>query len=381
MMILIRIYAAVIIVMVVVGKKWSKGSIVSIKSEVIKLTTYEEKLLYEKDLRLLWRHCFHDSINYENFYFRSVYLYNQVYIIDKKGMIHSNPYLCFLNGKKEILHYIVGVGTLKEYRRTGIMRQLLEELLHDLYLQKEVITFLMPEKEAYYIPFDFVSISKKNKYVIQFDIKKHDLIYITYQNLLKNFKYNEIDVIFSEINQILKEKYKIFVNRDKDYFDLLWKEKACQKGDLIFCFQEKDFPNKFLGFFAYTKNSQTWNVEQYVGNLVMDEIVSGFFETKRKIFYEYPYMIRITNVECLFKLFSYVFKDLAQKNQSLKVIDSVIEQNNGIFRFKLINEEVFVERMQDQNKYDQEMTVKELAKYIFANENTIKNEIYFSEII
>ena len=70
-------------------------------------------------------------------------------------MLHLNPYRLFVRGKEVDAHYIVGVATDEEYRRQGVMRELLADTFHRLRERGEMFTYLMPADRDYYLPFDF----------------------------------------------------------------------------------------------------------------------------------------------------------------------------------------------------------------------------------
>lgn len=107
----------------------------------------------------MWRRIFHDTVPYTDFYFREVYGKNEILLEEDnevlRGMLHLNPYVMQI-GKEEITaHYIVGVSTEEEYRRQGVMRNLLDKTFRTLRGRKDPFTYLMPADEAYYLPFSF----------------------------------------------------------------------------------------------------------------------------------------------------------------------------------------------------------------------------------
>ena len=134
----------------------------------------EEKGLCRDEVYGMWQRNFHDPAPYADFYFQEVYGKNQVLLnlsgktMDSrdenheqedegtiKGMLHLNPYLLHVQGKEVQAHYIVGVATDEEYRRQGVMKELLVETFSRLRNQGEPFTYLMPADEQYYLPFDF----------------------------------------------------------------------------------------------------------------------------------------------------------------------------------------------------------------------------------
>ncbi|MCD8018149.1 MAG: GNAT family N-acetyltransferase [Clostridiales bacterium] len=111
------------------------------------------------EIYAMWQRNFHDPVPYADFYFDEVYGKNEILlnISEKvmKGMLHLNPYDIMINGDSARAHYIVGVATDEEYRRQGVMKELLEDTFARLRKQGEAFTYLMPADENYYLPFDF----------------------------------------------------------------------------------------------------------------------------------------------------------------------------------------------------------------------------------
>lgn len=111
----------------------------------------------------MWEDNFHDPVSYANFYFNEVYGKNEVLLNEEmsadenivKGMLHLNPYTLHVKGQPAEAKYIVGVATDEEYRRQGVMRELLVKTFQELRSRGELFTYLMPADENYYLPFDF----------------------------------------------------------------------------------------------------------------------------------------------------------------------------------------------------------------------------------
>lgn len=112
-----------------------------------------------EELFAMWQEIFHDTMPYTQFYFDEVYGKNEILLEEEeeeiRGMLHLNPYTMLMGEKEVKAHYIVGVSTKEEYRRQGIMRNLLDESFRRLREKKEAFTYLMPADEAYYLPFSF----------------------------------------------------------------------------------------------------------------------------------------------------------------------------------------------------------------------------------
>ena len=329
--------------------------------DIKKVNTQEDKEREENFLRKLWRECFGDPAKYEDFYFKNVYRNNMVYAIQEKGMLHLNPYRCMVREKEMTLHYIVGVATKESARRQGIMRKLLAQTLEDMYKEEEPFTYLMPADVRYYQPFGFVSISEKQENIIirQQEVGKNTSVEMSSKNSSHSFecyekngegekkiyftKYNDFlalretkqQEIFQSIHQLLSERYAVFARHDKDYFDLLFEEKRCQGGDVVFCFDGK---GEIKGFFAYGMDEGKMHVEQYLSkdNEIAD-CLNEYCDNIVPVLYQFPFMVRIVHVKTFLSLFTNSFYEFAMEGKRLLITDAVLADNNGIYSFQTIS--------------------------------------------
>ncbi|MDE6432797.1 MAG: GNAT family N-acetyltransferase [Lachnospiraceae bacterium] len=433
--------------------------------KVCKLNHIQEKLLKEQSLRWLWRECFGDPLEYENYYFQNVYLGNTVYMLEyeaghreehslkvlvqdgmKKecfaegdvcGMLHLNPYFCKVNGVEVLLHYVVGVATAKEARRQGVMRTLLSNALSGLYKAGEPFTYLMPADVRYYEPFDFVPICEKEEWKMSAEeipssIAENDVIYTDYNELKAMFE-EDLDCLLSYVDYSLSDNYSGFVSHGREYFDLLAREKECENGAVIFCFDQAVGIENLIGFFAYGREGEAVFVEQNVlfktaeWNLTgkeenphvlaererTEEIMQGYFgnaavfqndreqknglqECIREIrcIASYPYMVRVVHVQSFLKLFADCFAEFAENGTRLYVEDPLLfdavekcQENNketlsyteGVYTFRKKEDTVIVCRQEiSQMEYDVKMTVSELVCYVFGKKG---KKLFFSELV
>ncbi len=315
------------------------------------LTEYSQKLQWEEQIRYLWKSCFGDPQHYEDFYFDKIYTNNQVYAIVDKGMIHVNFYRCKVMGQEMMLPYIVGVATDEKYRRQGVMRRLLERVLWDLHEQKVPFAYLMPANVEYYKPFGFQSVSQKREYeFLTKDIASTNRFrYVSYQDIQRLASNLRLQLL-KEVNQWLEQQYDVYVVHGEEYYDLLYAEKTCQNGDVIFCFDGDIDAKHLCAMFAYAMDSEIPYIEQIVikkqvikGLDLMNTMCRSFFaEANRvKIVQSYPYMLKIIDRESFVDLFEEKLTDIS----TLPVADIV--------------------------------TCKEMVEYLFEK----KDNIYFAEIV
>jgi len=446
--------------------------------KICKLNNMQKKSIREPSLRRLWRDCFQDPFSYEDYYFQNVYPGNTVYILecetenrqgdvlladgkadmlkkdspgeqslkrhDVLGMLHLNPYSCMANGVNITLHYIVGVATAKEVRRQGIMRKLLCRALLELYKAEEPFTYLMPADVQYYEPFDFVQVCVKEEWNIETASEAelsfcaspagHDVIYMDF-DALKDCFGEDVDCLFSMVDMWLGDNYSGFASHDRKYFKLLAREKECENGAVIFCFDRAAGMENLLGFFAYGREDETVYVEQSVlfetakwnltgmegkphmlaGRKRIQEILKGYFGDtfmKRGTVRQdsglqdhnlecvkicqiasYPYMVRVVHVESFLNLYADCFYEYAKQGIRLCVEDVLLLEavdtclperpgipfcGEGIYVFSKTGDKVTIKQDASQTEYDVKMTVSELTWYVFGKKG---RKLFFAELV
>ncbi len=362
------------------------------QEQITVITTDCVRQQQEYYLRCLWRDCFNDPQPYENFYFENIYPHNTVYCIPEKGMLHRNPYHVWIRETNYPLSYIVGVATNPSDRRRGIMKSLLEKMLADLCDERAPFTYLMPADVAYYIPFDFVSICESEKEQMIIDAPKNsagneNLLFVEYDTLIG--RSSNMDGLFDRIGQMLSEIYDVYAVHDREYFDLLWKEKHCLGGNVIFCFSEEIIPDRFVGFFAYSKEGEQVIVEQYLfPDRMIADCLSGYTTGEITVFHRLPYMARVVCVETFLEVFADCFAQYEGK--WIQITDPVLNENNGRYRLSLLDGTARVEKLpvvdltgdgEDGFLQDVKMSVSELAAFVFGKQTGRPVNVFFAEIV
>ncbi len=312
------------------------------QEEIHVLTKYSQKISWEQPLRVLWHTCFGDPKHYEDFYFDKVYANNIVYAIESKGMIHVNPYNCKVMNQEVSLPYIVGVSTDKRYRRQGVMRSLLEQVISDLYEQRVPFAYLMPAKEEYYLPFGFRSVSKKVEYEVTCEAAEdvNCFQYLSYKDVQKLPRENRLQM-FAEVNRWLEKRYDVYAIHDEDYYELLYTEKSCQSGDVVFCYEGIIDANHLIGIFAYAMDEDVPYVEQMIVKDANQVLTTYFADYKHcKVADTYPYMLRIVHREAFLELFGDNVASLCdlplEKLTDAQMIDILFKEKNRIYFAEIV---------------------------------------------
>jgi len=348
-----------------------------------------EKNNYERLLRKLWFDCFGDSKEYEDFYFKYIYPHNLVCVAKEKqrliGMLHLNPYYCRVNDGIQMLSYIVGVATDEQYRRQGVMRDLLHQSLQHLYNQNQPVAYLMPAKEAYYSPFSFVSTQNYTKYDLNNTSKLDKRFrFLDYKSLKAEMDIEKRESLFCSLSDKLKGKYLIYPIRNERYFDLIYQEKKCQGGDLVFVFDMES--NCCIGFFSYGLYEDRINVEQTELDYSAKDIVRYYFKEHQpvRIIDSFSYMIRIVNLERCIELFQKQWNNLVRGFDYVIVVDPDLKANQGIYRIEYDENQICA--VKEYSNIEEgshlknvlKLSIGEVAEKMFLGNG---NGTFFSEVV
>ncbi len=174
----------------------------------------------------LWKECFpEDSESFRRYYFKEKIRDSRVLVCEQDGniisMLHRNPYRISMRGNVQTCDYIVGVATAKEERHKGHMRSLILSAFRDMYEEKMPFTFLMPAREAIYLPFDFRFIFDQPRWVLKYSA---GIRRVPWENgeLLEDLAQWQ--------NAWLKRQFEVFAVRDPEYLSRMQKELASEDG-------------------------------------------------------------------------------------------------------------------------------------------------------
>ena len=195
----------------------------------------------------MWQDNFHDPVSYADFYFKEVYGKNEVLINQEedvaKGMLHLNPYLLHVNEQPVRAKYIVGVATDKEYRRQGVMKELLIESFQILRSREECFTYLMSADENYYLPFDF----RFGMTQIEQEVEYLPDLYIPEEREAEKYTFKaeiseaELEKITAQENAVKDTVFDIYTDISPDYIRRMEKEVESDFGQVLYVFEGEKY--------------------------------------------------------------------------------------------------------------------------------------------
>ena len=136
----------------------------------------------------LWKEVFKgENDSFLDYYYKYKMPQNDVagiFIEDKPiSMIHLNPYIFNLNGKRMETYYVVAVGTSQEYRMQHLMDFNMRQVFSKCYKENIPFIFLRPVNKALYKKYQFKNIYSQKKLILETDV---------WRNIFKEYLINQV---------------------------------------------------------------------------------------------------------------------------------------------------------------------------------------------
>lgn len=288
-------------------------------------------------LRPLWEEVFwEDSEAFTSYYFQEKAGNNYgLALVNHEGpvsMLYLSPYSLKLRTgdlfQAEVMDYIVGVATRKEYRKRGYMNVLLRKALYKMHEKKRPFAFLMPADPAIYRPYQFAYIYDKVKYCLE-DIAVGEPAGEQEEAQLADFAM-----------ELLEARYDVFFERDAAYYHQMAKELAVQNGGIRIFRERKEGQQEagaLTGYLMYSQEEAIAQVQEVILQQEMNRVPGMVFQKKEPVI-----MARIIDVQAFLQL-------LRSREEAiewvLEVRDPLLESNQGIWRCCLWPDRAIVEKL------------------------------------
>ncbi len=288
----------------------------------------------------IWKTVFSfDDFGSIDYYFNHQYDNSLCYIIEKEGKVVStlsvNKHDLFLHGKKIKVSYILGVATVASYRKQGLMRTMMHEVLEQMSHQ-DLVTILQAYDENLYKQYGFEMIYYNNKYFLT-------------RNQVENYSTTRINSIFSSQDLLSLYEYYTkyfngFVIRNLAYYDNFIAERKAQNMKIVVY---KDVNGSVCGYMSFS-------IEQ--SKVVIDEII---YKDAISLVYLLSYALNIrTNIEVV----------LSSKENLKKIIPTAIAQKTGCMMAR-INDYSLFNRLYNCNVQTVQDAFKISNKPLFIHED------------
>ena len=185
-----------------------------------------------ENTRKLYEEVFsEDEKSFVDYYYQEKTKDNTIFVVhednDVQAMLHLNPYTLKVNGNEKKSYYIVAVATREAYRGRRYMAELIRQSRYYMYQKGVTFTYLMPAAEAIYLPHDFRTVYEQD---IDYYDPKEELVG---DIQVKKAEKKDCEEIAVWAEQKLAKQYQIYVKRNREYYERMIKELACENGELI----------------------------------------------------------------------------------------------------------------------------------------------------
>lgn len=304
----------------------------------------------KQNIKALYDECFHDSIDYTDYYFNQILPKADVAVCEKDNEIISSmqiiPKTAVVGNLKTDLRYIYGVGTLRLYRSEGFMRKVMEKVVHDLYRNLDAFTYLIPSDEInadIYRKFGFEYVMDKPIMKPIASRKK-----ATHSLMLRRADVQDMVKLSIFAQTTTEKRYKVTLSKNMDYFKHI--------ESLI----------KIEGGYVelYISNMVIMGYRIWIGDEIFEEVLDSsiasmsYFDQETRPFA----MARILNIRKTLRLLG--FKGEGVK--IIKITDPVLEENTGTFRLAYRGGDIKIIKLSDDEEPDVDVTINELTAHVFG---------------
>lgn len=373
----------------------------------------------------MWEDNFHDPISYADFYFSEVYGKNEVLLNQEtqsdenivKGMLHLNPYTLHVKRQPTEAKYIVGVATDEEYRRQGVMRELLVKTFQELRSRGEVFTYLMPADENYYLPFDFrfgmAQVEQELEYLPELRRKTEKQVKDTEKYTFKTeISDEELETFVTQENTIKDTLFDIFTEISVPYIRRMEKEVESDYGQVLYVFDGASYVGRVAvgAEDSYFVLSQVFCADASKRESFLEQVILYCEEkyhynryqlvldpswkdvtTKIGLYRSFRFMpakrvkkimFRLLNIEELAKILESKTGNSKENNEKEKakvkicesdiyIEDKYLEEQSGVYHFLLKNGKVSITKTEAAKTEDmQSISIAALTDYLFGKEES-----------
>lgn len=289
-------------------------------------------------VRPLWEEVFNeDSKEFTDYYFKykatNNLTFTQMEGSEVLSMVHLTPYL---TGKGEEVCYIVGVATKEQYRRKGLMDELLKEAFLCMQGEEEPFTFLMPANKAIYEPYGFTYIYDKPVYKLNEkrineklldeaslapdDEKAVFTLLVKDKGMLtvRTVRNKDCARVARFANEYLESHFDCYMQRSEQYYVTMKQELKAQNGNLFMVEKE----GIILGLISYAKECGEVSLQEILFKEELNE-----WELVREKEKKPMIMARIVDVK---KILSELYSE-KEFVLALKIIDEKLYANDGLY--------------------------------------------------
>ncbi len=308
---------------------------------------------YREQVKWIWDYCFEPKDHpFYLWYFTNYYQDGNTMagIEDDKLLccLQLNPYQILLRDATLPCSYIVGLASMPEARRGGIIRQLLYASFAEMRRRGHYVSLLMPSKAGFYYSFDWEFCYHLYKYMLPIqDLQSVARPYGELSHISDKKKITLLDEVYQKFTAT---KHGYIVRTTKNWENMLescWAERGriylltnngLPEGYVFFTLIDKTFNVQEI---AYANQQAQWSIMQFIynhrsqvdkmeWNAPIDDLLHFNLPDPKQSIYLYPFMMaRIVDVVQVLAVIR--FPPAVASTVVIQVIDELLEWNNGTF--------------------------------------------------
>lgn len=349
-----------------------------------------------ENIKDIWDYCFGDEEAYVDYYFNNKYKPENTIIIEENDELMSslqlNQYKINLNKKIYDISYIVGVSTYPNARGKGYMKDMMDFALNELYKKGQLVSLLMPIDYRLYRKYGYEHCYDQIEYKLNIDDLKIFKINGDFEKIESYHIESMID-----IHKEFLSNANGYVDRDKSYYENLFKEIKCENGHM-YIHKEEDYDGYIIYFmmdgnmfvremcykninslksmlkFVYNHNTQCKKVT--IMAPMTDSIRYILPNLKTNGVNIKPFMMgRVINLEEFLNNLVTDSSDL--DSVYIEVIDHQIKENNNVFEVSVKDKKV--KAVKSDKKADIHLSINYISQLAFSYVD-IKEVLFLSNI-
>lgn len=296
----------------------------------------------------LYLASFDDSRDYVDFFFLHYYHANRAFSIERENTVASALHIMMkqmsYNNRIVDLPFIVAASTDINYRRQGLMRELMAKTFASLISEGHTVVSLYPVNPDFYRDYGFVP------YTFTKNIDLYEKSFVC------GLEQTNDSALLARMYSECIANYEGYVIRGEEYYtrymNLLWQD------GYVFELIKKE--GQVVGYVA-RKNDDISEIM-----LCGDEKPTHKDLDTSQAYLPHPdgdnpaNMIRIINLEKFFKELS--FEDDVNKSICLKITDLFVNTNNRTFRLSVQGKKALLEPAEE---HDLELSIEDLTSALF----------------
>ncbi|WP_249872589.1 GNAT family N-acetyltransferase [Oceanobacillus saliphilus] len=307
---------------------------------------------------------------------------------------HLIPLSVYINGKPFEMGGISAVSTWPEYRRNGMVKQLLAHALKHMKENGQVISYLHPFSVPFYRKFGWEMVFEEKKYTIPMDNLKRKWSAEGY------VRRSDADIeLLHQIYTAYAMNFNGMLTRDEKW----WEQRVLAKNSMVAVCYDKN--NQAEGYLIYSVKENMLQVEELVYNSLngwrlLLEFISNHDSMAKEVKMTVPvndnlpllvdeprfkqeispyFMVRIVDVLAFLKEFP--FEQASDTSLFIHVEDSFLPDNSGVYKINQQNGSTEVTHLVEaaNEKAEVHCNVQQFAAIMFGYKRPM--ELYRAGLI